>query len=255
MGLFEGISGITLALSEWVNPVAFCEIDKNAQDILFSRMATGDLPNRPIWDDIKTFKLDSLPAELRSIDIIYGGFPCQDISEANPFGKGLEGERSGLFYDVVRIAAEFKPSFIFLENVPAIKEEVPCIRTEFEAFGYECRDGFLSAAQIGKCHVRLRWWLLAHAPSDGRVFFATQTGISSEKLKKTISNEKATTRHNHDFFSGEWTTRADRVFFEAYGISGAVAKLRSIGNAVDVETAREAFKRLIGLTKIEDMKK
>jgi hypothetical protein len=94
LDLFSGIGGITLALSPWVRPVAYCENDRYAQAILLSRQASGDLPIAPIWDDIRTLTYSILPVV--KIDIIYGGFPCQDISVAG-LGAGLEGKRSGLF--------------------------------------------------------------------------------------------------------------------------------------------------------------
>jgi hypothetical protein len=89
LDLFSGIGGITLALSPWVTPVAYCENKSYAQRVLVSRMADGSLPKAPIWDDVRTLRGDMLPA----VDIIYGGFPCQDISIAGR-GKGLEGERA-----------------------------------------------------------------------------------------------------------------------------------------------------------------
>ena len=85
LDLFSGIGGLTLALRDYVHPFAYCEIDKYCQAVLLSRMHTGELPKAPIWDDIKTIMGSILP----SIDIIYGGFPCQDISFAGN-GKGLE---------------------------------------------------------------------------------------------------------------------------------------------------------------------
>ena len=77
LDLFSGIGGITLALQEWIRPIAYCEIDSYCQSILLQRMQEGNLPKAPIWDDIRTLSTKELP----SIDIIYGGFPCQDISK------------------------------------------------------------------------------------------------------------------------------------------------------------------------------
>lgn len=114
LDLFSGIGGLTLALAPWVRPVAYCENDAYAQSVLLSRQACGDLPVAPIWDDVRT--LTKMPA----VDIIYGGFPCQDISCAG-LGAGLEGERSGLFFEVMRLVTEINPIFVFLENVPAIR--------------------------------------------------------------------------------------------------------------------------------------
>ena len=85
LDLFSGIGGITKALSGFVEPVAYCEKDRYAQGVLLSRMAQGELPVAPIWDDIQTFPGKAFKDH---IDIIYGGFPCQDISVAGT-GRGL----------------------------------------------------------------------------------------------------------------------------------------------------------------------
>src|SRR5690606_10090066 len=112
-----GYGGIDLALRDWVRPILYCEIEHYAQAILVSRMDDQSLPFAPIWDDVTTLD-GSLFKGL--VDIVYGGFPCQDISVAGK-GAGLDGERSGLFREIIRICKEASPTFIFLENVPAIR--------------------------------------------------------------------------------------------------------------------------------------
>lgn len=88
LDLFSGIGGLTLALAPWVRPVAYCENDRYAQSVLLSRISSGDLPNAPIWDDVRTLKAWDIP----NVDIVYGGFPCQDVSVAGA-RAGLDGER------------------------------------------------------------------------------------------------------------------------------------------------------------------
>ena len=92
LDLFSGIGGISVALKEWVRPVAYCEIDPYCQGVLLSRMAEGRLPKAPISEDIRSITGLDFSG---NIHIIYGGFPCQDISTLGN-GKGLAGERSGL---------------------------------------------------------------------------------------------------------------------------------------------------------------
>ena len=101
LDLFSGIGGIGLALEQWVRTVAYCERERYAQAVLLSRMQSGEIDTAPIWDDVSTLKGHMLPR----IDIIFGGFPCQDLSVAG-FGKGLDGEHSGLFYEIVRLTKE-----------------------------------------------------------------------------------------------------------------------------------------------------
>lgn len=160
LDLFSGIAGITTGLSEWVRPVAYCEIAKHPRANLLDLQRQGKIPRAPIWNDIRTLKGQYIPVP---VDIIYGGFPCQDISVAGN-GAGLEGKRSGLFFEIVRLVQEIKPAFIFLENVPAIRTRgLPRVIKEISSLGYDCRWTIVSAAELGAPHLRERWWLLAHA--------------------------------------------------------------------------------------------
>lgn len=153
-----------MALSPFVRPIAYCENDRYAQAVLLSRMQSGDLPTAPIWDDVTTLLPSMLPRN--GIDIIYGGFPCQDISVAGA-RKGLEGERSGLFFEIVRLARELRPAFLFLENVAGIRTKgLDTVAKEITELGYDCRWTIVSAAEVGAPHSRKRWWLLAYANSS-----------------------------------------------------------------------------------------
>src|SRR6185503_4848592 len=102
LDLFSGIGGLSIALKEWIRPLCYCEIDPYCQAIILNRQFDGLLPRAPIWNDINTIQLRT---NGRCVDIIYGGFPCQDISIAGN-GKGLEGKRSGLFFQIIRLAKE-----------------------------------------------------------------------------------------------------------------------------------------------------
>lgn len=159
LDVFSGIGGLSLALEPWVRPIAYCEIDAYCRSVLLSRMADGRLPVAPIWDDVRTLHSGRLPVR---IDAIYGGFPCQGISVAG-LGKGLEDERSGLYWELHRLVDEIKPRCVFLENVPAItgRGGIEVVRS-LAALGYDCRWTVLSAVSVGALHKRERWWLLAH---------------------------------------------------------------------------------------------
>ena len=170
LSLFTGIGGLDVALSEYINPIAYCEIEPYCQSVILSRMQEEHLPQAPIWDDIRTLPTDQLP----KVDIIYGGFPCQDISIAGN-RKGLEGQRSGLFFEILRVAKEVKPAFIFLENVAGIisKGGLRVVR-EFTEMGYDCRWCVISAASVGALHQRKRWFLLGYSKYNGSHEFERQ---------------------------------------------------------------------------------
>jgi DNA (cytosine-5)-methyltransferase 1 len=227
LDLFSGIGGITKALEGYVKPIAYCEIDRYARGVLLSRMSSGNLPIAPIWDDVQTLYGSLLPP----VDIIYGGFPCQDISVA---GKqvGLDGKRSGLFFEILRLAREIRPSFIFLENVPNIRTKgLDRVVSELAEIGYDCRWDTLSAADVGANHKRERWFLLAHA--------------QCERLERYVQSEVKSTQSGRES-SGWWETEPS-VGRVVDGVPKRVDRLRALGNAVVSAQAREAFERLTGL--------
>ena len=194
LDLFSGMGGISEGLSEWVRPIAYCEINPKARAILLRRIEKGELAQAPIWDDVRTLPT----ADLGHVDIVYGGFPCQDISSAGR-GAGLAGERSGLFYEITRICNDLRPRFVFLENVPAITTRgLDSVIGEFTKLGYDCRWTIVSAAELGANHLRKRWFLLAHANSNGEPeqprSFSAET--KTKQLDRPNGNEFGSLREN-----------------------------------------------------------
>jgi DNA (cytosine-5)-methyltransferase 1 len=236
LSLFSGIGGLDVALSDWVKPIAYCEIDSYCQGVLLSRMADEMLPDAPIWDDISTFQGLYFNG---NVDIIYGGFPCQDISIAG-HGKGLEGGRSGLFFQIVRLAKEIKPKFIFLENVPAITSRggLRVVR-EITEMGYDCRWCVISAASVGAKHLRKRWFLLAYSQSER----LHERGQSIGAAKRQPGFE------NHIEYAEQYKEPENKL--EMVGMVDDIPyrldRIKSLGNAVVPAQAKEAFKILMGL--------
>ena len=279
--LFSGIGGISLGLRDYVRPIAYCEIDPYCQGVLLSRMVSGLLPEAPIWDDIKTLRIRSYDD---SIDILYGGFPCQDISVAG-HGKGLAGERSGLFFEIVRLAKEIKPRFIFLENVPAITSRggLEVVR-EITEMGYDCRWCVISAASVGALHRRERWFLLAHASSKGLEGFGERTVSTAKKkplssgvcedvrntlrepseqtnseTKSKQAERRAWGGHSGQYWPFEsvehWQKTVSEMGKCSDGVSDHVARLRSLGNAVVPQQVKKAFEILMGINETQSPRK
>jgi len=235
LDLFSGIGGISFALQDWIEPVAFCEIEKYCQAVLLSRMHNGELAKAPIWDNITTLQGSFLP----KIDIIYGGFPCQDISIAG-LGKGLEGQRSGLFFEIVRLAKEIKPKFIFLENVPAITSRGGLqVIKEIASLGYDCRWCIISAQSVGAMHKRERWFLLANSTSKSSDGYT----IGEEETHSLSSYSSL----NWPFESREhWQKTVSEMGKCSDGLPYHVDRLRALGNSVVPQQVKQAFKILIG---------
>ncbi len=237
LDLFSGIGGISVALREWVRPIAYCELEHYCQAVLLSRMADGLLQSAPIWDDIRTLEARCLP---RAIDIIYGGFPCQDISIAG-YGKGLEGERSGLFFEIVRLATEIQPPFLFLENVPAITTRggLSVVKTLTEA-GYDCRWCTISAASVGALHKRERWFLLANSNSQGLQRFRERASSIKEEYSKPSNSSQDEKQYNY------WTIEPSMGRM-VDGIPYRVDRTKALGNSVVPQQVEKAFRILMGI--------
>lgn len=165
LALFAGAGGGILGgkLLGW-RTVCAVEFDAYAASVLVARQNDGCLAPFPIWDDVRTF--DGRPWQ-GVIDVVSGGFPCQDISAAGA-GKGIEGARSGLWREMARIIGEVRPRFVFVENSPMLASRgLGVILGDLAALGFDAEWGVLGAADIGAPHIRDRIWILAHANRDG----------------------------------------------------------------------------------------
>lgn len=144
--------------------VCAVEIEPYCQDVLRARQRDGILPEFPIYGDIKEF--DGRPWR-GSVDVLCGGFPCQDISAAGK-GAGITGERSGLWKEYARIIGEIRPQFVFAENSPLLRTRgLGVVLEDLAALGYDARWGVLGAWHVGAPHKRDRMWVLANTSSKG----------------------------------------------------------------------------------------
>lgn len=163
MHLFAGAGGGILAdLLLGHQPVCAVEINEYCQQVLSARQKDRLLPWFPIFDDVQKF--DGNPWR-GVVDVVSGGFPCQDISVAGK-GAGITGSRSGLWGHMARIIGEVRPRFVFVENSPAlITRGLGVVLSDLAALGYDCKWTVLGAADVGAPHQRDRFWLVAHANS------------------------------------------------------------------------------------------
>lgn len=163
LALFAGAGGGILGghLLGW-RTVCAVERDPYAASVLVARQNDGSLPPFPIWDDVQTF--DGRPWR-GAVDLVSGGFPCQDISVAGG-GAGIDGARSGLWRHMARIVGEVRPRFVFVENSPAlVGRGLGRVLGDLAALGYDTRWGVLGAHHAGACHFRDRLWIVADSNS------------------------------------------------------------------------------------------
>jgi DNA (cytosine-5)-methyltransferase 1 len=164
LDLFSGIGGFSFGLERaGMRTVAFCEIDHYARRVLEKLW-----PGVPIYGDVKTLTADRLAADGIAADVICGGFPCQDISAAGR-GVGIEGERSGLWFEMLRLITECRPAWVLAENVPALRNRgADTVLDGLERAGYTAWPLVVGADDVGAPHRRKRVWIVAHAGRSGR---------------------------------------------------------------------------------------
>ena len=170
LALFAGAGGGILGgiLSGW-RCVCAVERDEYARNVLLARQNDRMLEPFPIWDDIRTF--DGRPWR-GLVDVVSGGFPCQDISVARAmWGRdGLEGKRSGLWREMLRVIGEVRPAHVFGENSPALRTAgLAEIVSGLAEIGYASRWMPLGAESVGLYHKRERLWFYAADTNSPRL--------------------------------------------------------------------------------------
>jgi len=167
MALFAGAGGGILGgkLLGW-ECVCAVEWEPYPAAVLAARQNEGLLPPFPIWDDVQTF--DGRPWR-GLVDVVSGGFPCQDISAAGR-GAGITGERSGMWKHMARIIGEVRPSYVLVENSPVLTSRgLGVVLGDLAAMGYDAEWGVLGAVHAGGPCERERIWIVASSRENGRV--------------------------------------------------------------------------------------
>jgi len=189
LALFAGAGGGILGgkLLGW-RTVCAVEWEAYPASVLCARQNDGLLPPFPIWDDVQTF--DGHPWR-GIVDVVSGGFPCQDISAAGK-GAGIDGERSGMWREMARVIHEVRPRFVFVENSPMLTSRgLGRVLGDLATMGFDARWGVLGAADIGANHKRDRIWICAKW--KGQIPHAQHNRIrwweqQQKSLKKTNDN-------------------------------------------------------------------
>ena len=165
LALFSGAGGGILGgvLLGW-RTVCAVELNAYCARRLMQRQNEGHLPPFPVWDDVCTF--DGRPWR-GVVDVVSGGFPCQDISSAGQ-RKGIDGEHSGLWREMARIISETRPVFVLIENSPHLRTRgLVRVLKDLDGMGYNTARGVFGAEDCGAPHPRKRMWIVANT-DDGR---------------------------------------------------------------------------------------
>lgn len=274
LDLFSGIGGFSYAAEKLVGgfkTVAFCDIEPFAQKLLNARW-----PEVPVYPDIR--QLHGKPGE---VDVITAGFPCQDLSSA---GKrlGFAGDRSVLFYEVIRLAREFQPQFLLLENVRGLLshaggETFQEVLFQIARAGFDAEWAIIPAADLGACHRRERVWIVAYTPRKQRNDGQSANPAQSPRAAAKPGNcDGADASNTYDSGSqGQWTqcelfqdcreespswSSGHRLSsdWRSYlsepvlcrgddGLSGRVDRLKALGNSVVPHVAAVPLRRILQL--------
>ena len=231
--LFAGIGGLDLGLERaGMECLWQVEINDYATQVL-ERHWPGVRRHR----DVRTFP----PAGDWSVDLICGGFPCQDISYAGT-GSGLQGSRSGLFYEAIRVVRLLEPQYVLLENVSALLTRgLGDVLGTLAEIGYDAEWHCIPASSIGAPHRRDRIFIMADSDREGLQGWNGK-GMS-ECTRERIIGESSSLEGFREQCS-QWVTEPD-VGRVAHGIPRRVDRLKCLGNAVVPQVAEFIGRELI----------
>jgi DNA (cytosine-5)-methyltransferase 1 len=219
LDLFSGIGGFSLGLERaGMRTVAFCEVDPFCRRVLAKHW-----PSVPIYPDVRELSAQHITADGISVDVICGGFPCQDLSTA---GKraGITGERSGLWGELHRLIGELRPEFAIVENVPNLLTGergawFGHVLGSLAEIGFDAVWHCIPASILGAPHIRDRVWIVA-SPNASKDHFGA---ISQVLADNTYAGRNR---------SSGWGAPMPPVSRLGDGIPGELDRLGALGNSV-----------------------
>jgi DNA (cytosine-5)-methyltransferase 1 len=206
--------------------VAFCEFDKHAQKVLKKHW-----PDVPVYDDVRELTNDRLKSDgITGIDVITGGFPCQDISVAGKQAGIGEGTRSGLWSEVARLIDDIQPRFAIMENVTALISGdsgrwFGRVLGDLAEIGYDAEWHCIPASELGAHHHRDRVWIIAYPSKE-----LWQGSVKEEVFRKPKLQIELCRRFKK--FGGRSNLPESRFHRGGNGIPNWLDRLERLGNSV-----------------------
>ena len=224
LSLFAGIGGFDLGLERTggFKTVAFCEIDPFCRRVLAKHW-----PGVPCYEDVRSLTAERLRADGIAVDVICGGFPCQDVSHAGA-RIGIDGSRSGLWREYARIIGEIRPAYVIVENTGGLTSRgMGRVLGDMAALGLDAWWDRVPASALGAPHPRERIWIVAYPEAlrreEGqRAAAEWRRLVRSWQLDRT--NPWASDENNDEVRSG-FLRIVD-------GLPNRVDRLGALGNAV-----------------------
>lgn len=232
--LFSGIGGLELGLERAGMTVRW-QVEK---DEYARRVLEKHWPEVERFDDVRSVGARNL----KPVDVICGGFPCQDISVAGK-GKGIGGERSGLWKEFARIIGELKPSWIVIENVPALRSRgMEVVLQDLSSFGYDAEWDCFRASDFGAPHKRERVFIVAYPECESLRLEQGRCGRQNGQRASVFGFDGNT----RALVGGVWPSSSG-VCRVAHGVPNRVDRLRCLGNAVVPRVAEHIGKLIMGV--------
>jgi DNA (cytosine-5)-methyltransferase 1 len=228
--LFAGIGGFDLGFERAGMQCKWqVEIDPYCNRVLAKHW-----PHVRRWPDVRTWP----QPDTEWVDVICGGFPCQDISPAGT-KRGLRGKRSGLWFEFARIVRCVMPTFVVVENSAAITDRgMGSVLRDLAKIGYDAEWEVLSACAFGAPHSRDRMFLIAHPyGSELRAPWQAQDQVAPTGLHQRGSLASGQL--------GSWWSVQPEPCSVVYGVPGVVDRLRPYGNAVVPQVAEWIGRRIV----------
>lgn len=239
LALFAGAGGGILGghLLGW-RTVCAVERDAYAAQVLAQRQNDGVLRPFPVWSDVCSFDGTAWQG---IVDVVSGGFPCQDISGAGK-GAGIEGDRSGLWREMARIIREVRPNFVFLENSPLlVGRGLAVVLGDLAKMGFDAEWCCLSASDLGASHQRDRIWLVAY-PS-GQHGVSRGGMVQGKNWRSQAQPGRLVSPPTHSRWRGgnAWPECEPKLCRVADEVACGVDRLKALGNGQVPRVAVRAF--------------
>lgn len=180
---------------------------------------------------------------LEQVDVICGGFPCQDVSVANTNGTGLSGERSGLWRELLRTICMVRPRFSIVENVPnLLNRGMDRVLGDMAGEGLDTEWGCLSSHGIGADHWRVRLFIIAYPASkrwDALTIYSRTIGPCQNPTPQTKDRAWIVPGRTWAFPNTGTFRIPDGISNRIYRNSEWEQRLKCVGNAVDPRVAQK----------------
>ena len=222
--LFAGIGGFDLGLQRAGFEITWqVEIDDWCRQVLKKQF-----PNAERFEDIR----DCGENNLQPVDLICGGFPCQDISASKRGAQGISGSRSGLWWEMWRIVRDIRPKYMVAENVSMLtRRGLNIVLGSLAAIGYDAEWQNIPCYTIGGPQRRERIWIIAYPNGIGPHAIFSKVGELMETYKDTWQefNNQSHTRFKGYGYS--WPSIPKDLLLDD-GLSPSLDFIKGFGNAV-----------------------